>query len=262
MSTHEPITTALVIAGITIQQDMSGRYNLNKLHQASPFADDVAKSPFRWARLKSTKALAQELQDQTPDVVIDVVTGGNKAGTYAHELLAISYAGWISPAFQLKVNQAFLDRKRLAPTVPTLHDPVAQALMQVLIDHDATKHRLTLVEAHTRQLEAKVDTAVDNQNFWTIAEYVQYHGLRRQCPESAYVEASNHMRAYCKREKLNFRDPNVLPRRIPVGDKNWETEWGFHTSVYSASVTSILSICARGWSGQNSSTSCPHSLQK
>lgn len=82
--------------------------------------------------------------------------------------------------------------------------------------------------------EAKADSAIQNQNFWTIAEYVQYHNLRRQCPESAYTEASRHMQGYCKRERLNYRDPNILPRRIPVGDKHWETEWGFHTSVYEA----------------------------
>ena len=44
-----------------------------------------------------------------------MINGGNERGTYAHELLAVSYAGWISPRFQLQVNQAFLDSRQ--PTV-------------------------------------------------------------------------------------------------------------------------------------------------
>lgn len=42
-------------------------------------------------------------------------------GTFAHELLAISYAGWISPAFQLPVNQVFMDYRtgKLAPKPET-----------------------------------------------------------------------------------------------------------------------------------------------
>ena len=37
---------------------------------------------------------------------------GRAGGTFAHELLAISYAGWISAAFQLQVNQTFLDYRQ------------------------------------------------------------------------------------------------------------------------------------------------------
>ena len=37
--------------------------------------------------------------------------GGTTPGTFTHELLAIEYAGWISPAFRLRVNQAFIDLK-------------------------------------------------------------------------------------------------------------------------------------------------------
>lgn len=131
-----------------------------------------------------------------------------------------------------------------APSLPTLHDPVAQALMHLLIDHDATKYRLAAIEQdnallrrNDERIEAKADAAVQNQNFWTIAEYVQYHDLRRQCPETAYVEASRHLQGYCKQQRLNYRDPNIVPRRISVGEKQWETEWGFHTSVYEEAFT-------------------------
>ncbi len=34
---------------------------------------------------------------------------GRYGGTFAHELLAVEYAGWISPGFRIKVNQTFID---------------------------------------------------------------------------------------------------------------------------------------------------------
>ncbi|UBX30516.1 KilA-N domain-containing protein [Arsenophonus apicola] len=63
--------------------------------------------------LRQNSALGQE--------VIKVQKGGINPGTFAHELLAIEYAGWISPKFRLMVNQTFLDYKtgRLAPVTPT-----------------------------------------------------------------------------------------------------------------------------------------------
>ena len=231
-------TDTLVVAGVSIQRDNQGRYNLNTLHQASQAGD--AKKPGNWLKRKSTQALISELDTQVSFLTLDVVHGGERSGTYAHELLAVSYAGWIAPAFQLRVNQAFLDIKRGA-TVPIVRDHRTQIAIETLVRLDEAEYQITLLkqDAHEKALqlertEAKIETAVNNQNFWTVAEYVQYHDLRHQCPESAYAEASRHMRDYCKRERLNYRDPNILPRRIPVGEKGWESEWGFHTSVYEA----------------------------
>ncbi len=46
-----------------------------------------------------------ELEAQQTDTgisvsLLNVLKGGKMQGTFAHELLAISYAGWIGPAFQ------------------------------------------------------------------------------------------------------------------------------------------------------------------
>ena len=188
----------------------------------------------------------------------DTSVGGRPTQDYA---LSLDFAKRLSMMARSvkgeEARQYFLDceRRMNTPTLPTLHDPVSQALMHVLIENDATKHRLALLakenielRANDQRIEAKADSAVQNQNFWTVAEYVQYHDLRRQCPESTYAEGSRQMQAYCKRERLNFRDPNILPRRIPVGAKNWETEWGFHTSVYEAA---FLPWLKRRWSQEH-----------
>lgn len=105
-----------IIAGVEITTDAEGRFNLNALHRAS--GGEKKKGPSYWLALDSTKGLIEELESQQsdPELSVSQTTGisvvtlqGRHGGTFAHELLAISYAGWISPAFQLKVNQVFLD---------------------------------------------------------------------------------------------------------------------------------------------------------
>ncbi|MDE9519728.1 KilA-N domain-containing protein [Xenorhabdus bovienii] len=109
-----------VIAGVEITTDSEGRFNLNALHKASNESD--SKKPSEWLRLSSTKSLINELSGNSHlgQEVIKSVRGGTSPGTFAHELLAVSYAGWISPAFQLQVNQTFIDYRsgKLAPASP------------------------------------------------------------------------------------------------------------------------------------------------
>jgi len=113
MSNVTDIKTGLpVVAGIEIAVDEYGRFNLNAIHRASGLGKH--KSPNKWLENASAKELLAELDAQTPNSglaqkSLNVVKGGKSPGTFAHELLAISYAGWISPAFQLKVNQVFMD---------------------------------------------------------------------------------------------------------------------------------------------------------
>ncbi|MDP8171528.1 KilA-N domain-containing protein [Pasteurella skyensis] len=112
----------ITIANEVIALDESGRVSLNVLHKLS--GTGKTKQPNNWLRLESTQELIAEIQssdlrtgssDRCSDLCIAplvTINGGNNRGTYAHELLAISYAGWISPRFQLQVNQAFLDSKK------------------------------------------------------------------------------------------------------------------------------------------------------
>ena len=119
-----------VIAGITITQDEQGRFNLNALHRASGAPD--SKLPSQWLRLKQAQELVAELSvnSHLGCAAISSVKGGVCPGTFAHELLAISYAGWISPSFQLQVNQTFLDYKtgKLQPAF----NPAALSRMDIL----------------------------------------------------------------------------------------------------------------------------------
>ncbi|PHM22139.1 KilA domain-containing protein [Xenorhabdus ehlersii] len=109
-----------VVVGVEIPLDEFGRYNLNTLHKAS--GEGKSKTPNKWLETKQAKELIRQLEAkllktfQTPNSgsaqkVINVINGGMSPGTFAHELIAVSYAGWIRPDFQLDVNQAFIDFK-------------------------------------------------------------------------------------------------------------------------------------------------------
>jgi len=106
-----------VIAGVEITTDLEGRFNLNALHRAS--SEGAEKAPAKWFRNKQTKALISELEKQTGQICT-VTSEGRNGGSFAHELLAVSYAGWINPAFQLKVNQVFIDYRTgtIRPAIP------------------------------------------------------------------------------------------------------------------------------------------------
>lgn len=98
----------LIISNTLIPVDHYNRVNLNALHKASGLQKH--KAPNQWLRLEGTNELINELTadlqlaNQGVNLPLDLepmhsVRGGKSPGTFAHELLAISYAGWISPKF-------------------------------------------------------------------------------------------------------------------------------------------------------------------
>ena len=90
------MSTDLIIADVTILQDVQGRYSLNGLHQAS--GRDMHKRPGHWLKRKLTRALIAHVQVNLglayPAVVIQC--GGNAAGTFAHTIIADAYRQWLS----------------------------------------------------------------------------------------------------------------------------------------------------------------------
>ncbi|ASD86133.1 KilA-N domain-containing protein [Salmonella enterica] len=143
-----------VIAGVEITTDAEGRFNLNALHKASGLG--AHKAPAQWLRTQTAKSLIAELEKETVQICI-VSDEGRNGGTFAHELLAIEYAGWISPAFRLQVNQTFLDFRtgKLAAVnsdLPDFSDEVAAARAWA-DEREAARRALGYVERQAKYIE-------------------------------------------------------------------------------------------------------------
>ncbi len=141
-----------IIAGVEITTDDEGRFNLNALHKASGQGEH--KKPSEWLRTKQAQELVEELSGnlRLGQKAINSVKGGSSPGTFAHELLAVSYAGWISAAFQLQVNQTFIDY-RTGKLSATKSLPSAKQLAMMVIQAEEEKELLSL---QVNQLEHQV----------------------------------------------------------------------------------------------------------
>ncbi|EKQ7213028.1 MULTISPECIES: KilA-N domain-containing protein [Citrobacter freundii complex] len=159
MNTTKNEIAAPVICGVEITTDAEGRFNLNALHRAS--GKEQKNRPNYWLTLDSTKALISELERSITDAgfsasVIKTIKGGLNQGSFAHELLAIEYAGWISPAFRLQVNQTFLDYRTGKLTLPAEHSASHQ-LIQSQQRQIELLEELLMRERENSQLRAKLE---------------------------------------------------------------------------------------------------------
>ena len=114
----------LIVTDTVIRRDDAGRFCLNDLHKAAGGEDRL--KPSNWLRLDSTKSLVEEIgfncsesrfncsdlssknsDDNTDPSAVILQSEGRYGGSYAVKLLAYAYAMWVSPAFQIKVIQAY-----------------------------------------------------------------------------------------------------------------------------------------------------------
>ncbi|CAB5550160.1 KilA-N domain [Citrobacter werkmanii] len=153
MNTTKNEIVAPVICGVEITTDAEGRFNLNALHRAS--GGEKKNGPTYWFSLDSTTQLITELEKQTTGITV-VKKEGRNGGTFAHELLAIEYAGWISPAFRLQVNQTFLDYRTGKLTLPAEHSASHQ-LIQSQQRQIELLEELLMRERENSQLRAKLE---------------------------------------------------------------------------------------------------------
>lgn len=161
------------IAGVDITTDSKGRFNLNALHKASGLGQD--KAPSNWLRNKQTTDLVRELENETMQICVVTIEGRN-GGTFADELLAVSYAGWISPAFQLQVNRAFLESrsaKATAPAMPTTAEMFmqsAQILLNIERRQDEQAQALVGVDDRLKRVEDTAPLLAKPQNTETLSD--------------------------------------------------------------------------------------------
>jgi hypothetical protein len=172
-----------VIAGVEIFVDSEGRYNLNALHKAYEREEGCtfqSKAPAKWFRTQQTKELVDILERKTGQICL-VSKEGRNGGTFAHELLAVSYAGWISPEFQLTVNQTFINY-RTGKLQPKLAATTGDLLVQMALAYREHEQRLAALEQekyntlkrdrklarNQAKLEYRLDAIETAQDYFTI----------------------------------------------------------------------------------------------
>ncbi len=94
MSILQPLCPLFVV--LKLRPTALAVTTLIALHRASGLG--AHKAPAQWLRTLSAKQLIEELEKETMQNCI-VSFEGRGGGTFAHELLAVEYAGWISPRF-------------------------------------------------------------------------------------------------------------------------------------------------------------------
>jgi len=172
-----------------------GNKMINATEMAKPFGKPVAN----FLRLDETKQYLQLLEERYSDLniarksreVLRVVKGGDakagEQGTWMDEKLALKFAAWLSPAFELWVYDKIQDllasgKTELKETSPTGFSATLRLLAQqweaqekinseVRNELDETANRLD-------ELEAKITST--GEHYFTIAGYCALHGT--PCP--------------------------------------------------------------------------------
>lgn len=103
----------ITIDDTLVRTDAQGRYCLNDLHKAAIANGKATENhaPAQFLRNDGVQAficaLDAEMGDVQKSTSVHSVKGGKSQGTYAVELVAIRYAAWINPAFEVRVYRTF-----------------------------------------------------------------------------------------------------------------------------------------------------------
>ncbi|MBG6028999.1 KilA-N domain-containing protein [Proteus mirabilis] len=105
----------VIINGVSVRVDNTGRYSLNDLHSAAVLKGEANESqkPSKFIRSASVKRFVSALDargQKSPleeNQSLKVINGGDEQGVWAVELLAIRYAAWIKPEFEISVYETF-----------------------------------------------------------------------------------------------------------------------------------------------------------
>lgn len=105
----------VIVNGVSVRVDSEGRYNLNDLHAAAVLKGEATEGqrPSKFLRSSQVKRFIKALEAKAHNRPLEqnqplkVVNGGESPGVWGVELLAIRYAAWINPEFEISVYDIF-----------------------------------------------------------------------------------------------------------------------------------------------------------
>lgn len=97
------------VNGVSVRIDDEGRYNLNDLHAAAVAEGNATESqrPGEFLKTKQVQRFVQALSDAKKVASVLTIKGGSLQGSWGLELIAIRYAAWLNPLFEIKVYETF-----------------------------------------------------------------------------------------------------------------------------------------------------------
>ncbi|MBS3649680.1 KilA-N domain-containing protein [Pseudaminobacter sp. 19-2017] len=129
--TEEPSSTAIMIRGVRIEEDSNGHWNLNDIWALAK--SPTSRAPKHWRGNKGVKRLIEALQKKVTSgylkekkPIISVIyssRGRGSEGTYAHPILAASYAGYLNEKLEIETREVWL---RYRSSDATLADEILQ----------------------------------------------------------------------------------------------------------------------------------------
>ncbi|WP_334468313.1 KilA-N domain-containing protein [Arsenophonus sp. PmNCSU2021_1] len=101
----------VVIENTVVRQDAFGRYCLNDLHRAAVAQGKATESqrPSNFLKSEGVSNFVQKASEATKIASVNIIKGGLESGSWAVEIIAIRYAAWIDPAFEVQVYERFRD---------------------------------------------------------------------------------------------------------------------------------------------------------
>ncbi|MGP3038395.1 KilA-N domain-containing protein [Serratia nevei] len=97
------------VNGVSVRVDEEGRYSLNDLHAAAVAEGKATESqrPGEFLKTKQVQRFVQALSDAKKIASVLTIKGGSQQGSWGLELIAIRYAAWLNPLFEIKVYETF-----------------------------------------------------------------------------------------------------------------------------------------------------------
>lgn len=109
----------VIVNGVSVRVDSEGRYCLNDLHAAAVLNGEATESqkPSKFIRSSSVKRFVRALDargQKSPleqNQSLKVIRGGDSQSVWGVEMIAVRYAAWIKPEFEIDVYNTFIESR-------------------------------------------------------------------------------------------------------------------------------------------------------
>ncbi len=148
--------THVDILGFRVRIDQEGRYSLNDLHRSAIANGKAGESQRPGNFLKSAPIVEfVRVLESATKIAVCISLTGRAGGTFADELIAIRYAAWIDPSFEVLVYQTFQNARRNAA------DEIRREMDRVTSRQRARLEAPALTDAvkHSREAQGKAIAA-------------------------------------------------------------------------------------------------------